>query len=188
MSKIIEQILQSNAQIATQIAEKNTQIIKQYLFKRTKKHKKRTKQSNNIATSVPDSLRDSQVFPNVQINFYQQSICNIDKPLKICHENPKTGEKRMSNKKIAPQTFRIANPPHQPFRIPSPPPKPIVQLQPLAVGSYQASEMLGISVGFLRKLTKEGIVPHKKLGSKVVYSVEELKKFLAKAEEVKTEE
>jgi excisionase family DNA binding protein len=93
----------------------------------------------------------------------------------------------MLNKKITPQTFRIANPPHQPFRIP-PPPKPVVQLQPLAVGSYQASEMLSISTGFLRKLTKEGKIPHKKLGAKIVYRVEELKKFLAKTEEVKIEE
>jgi excisionase family DNA binding protein len=56
------------------------------------------------------------------------------------------------------------------------------------VGSYQASEMLSISTNFLRKLTKEGKIPHKKLGAKVVYSVDELKTFLAKTDETQTEE
>lgn len=48
----------------------------------------------------------------------------------------------------------------------------------LTINIKQAAEALGISPRLLARLTKEGRVPHVRLGRRVVYSVTELDCFL----------
>jgi excisionase family DNA binding protein len=60
----------------------------------------------------------------------------------------------------------------------SPPAASHRQLNPIAVCARQAAVMLNVSEPTLRKLTKEGKIPHTRVGRKVLYSIENLQKFL----------
>jgi excisionase family DNA binding protein len=58
-------------------------------------------------------------------------------------------------------------------------PKPVVVPKtPLAVCATEAAELLNISVPTLRKLTKEGKLPAKNIGRKILYSVDKLREFI----------
>ncbi|MFA6044469.1 MAG: helix-turn-helix domain-containing protein [Phycisphaerales bacterium] len=51
---------------------------------------------------------------------------------------------------------------------------------PLAVGRVEAAAMLGISERLLWTWTKSGLIPHVRIGSRVLYPVEQLRIWLNK--------
>ncbi|MDR1477754.1 MAG: helix-turn-helix domain-containing protein [Planctomycetaceae bacterium] len=60
-----------------------------------------------------------------------------------------------------------------------PKPKPVKQpIQPIAVCAKEAAAMLNISTITLAKITTEHNLPHKKIGRKILYDVESLKKLI----------
>ena len=63
------------------------------------------------------------------------------------------------------------------FRIPSKPAKK--PLEPIAVNSIEACKLLGVSSTTLTKWTREGKIPHRRVGRRLLYSVETLKAFVA---------
>jgi len=63
------------------------------------------------------------------------------------------------------------------FRITSKPAeKP---LEPIAVNSVQASQLLGVSEKTLYTWTRDSKIPHRRIGRRLLYSVETLKAFVA---------
>ncbi len=50
--------------------------------------------------------------------------------------------------------------------------------RPLAVDVAGAAELLSVSAGLVRKLTLAGEIPHAKVGSRVVYPVDQLRDWL----------
>lgn len=58
------------------------------------------------------------------------------------------------------------------------PPEPEKREQ-IAVGTIEAAEMLGISRRTLWTLTRENRVPHTRVGRRILYSVEGLRRFAA---------
>jgi len=50
-------------------------------------------------------------------------------------------------------------------------------LPEIAVNSATACKMLGISAGTLTLWTKKGLIPHRRIGGRILYSVEALKEF-----------
>ena len=58
---------------------------------------------------------------------------------------------------------------------PALPEKPIEQI---AVNSATACKMLGVSAGTLTSWTKKGLIPHRRIGGRILYSVEALKEFV----------
>jgi excisionase family DNA binding protein len=52
------------------------------------------------------------------------------------------------------------------------------QNPPIAVCASTAAKMLNISEPTLRKLTRTGKIKYKKIGRKILYSIDNLKKFL----------
>ena len=63
------------------------------------------------------------------------------------------------------------------LRIPLKPEKSPVE--PLAVNSVQACRLLGVSSTTLTKWTREGKIPHRRIGRRILYSVDALKAFVA---------
>ncbi len=63
------------------------------------------------------------------------------------------------------------------------PPKPTefqeVRAVQIAVNAKQACDMLGISSGTLTSWTKKGLIPHRRVGGRILYSVEALKEFVS---------
>lgn len=53
-------------------------------------------------------------------------------------------------------------------------------IHPLAVGRREAATMLGISERLLWTYTNDGTIPHVRLGTRVLYSVEALRVWLAR--------
>lgn len=51
---------------------------------------------------------------------------------------------------------------------------------PLAVGRPEAAAMLGISERLLWTWTKSGVIPHVRIGTRVLYPVEQLRIWLNK--------
>jgi len=68
--------------------------------------------------------------------------------------------------------------------IPIRPAQPEKPIEPIAVNSATACKMLGVSAGTLTLWTKKGLIPHRRIGGRILYSVEGLKEF---AEGKKTE-
>lgn len=60
--------------------------------------------------------------------------------------------------------------------------EPSDDLQPIAIGAAQAAKLLGISESTLRKLVKANEIPHKYVRGRLLFSVEELKKWVANPE------
>jgi excisionase family DNA binding protein len=54
-------------------------------------------------------------------------------------------------------------------------------MTPLAVGLEEASAMIGISARTLRKMASDGRVPSVKLGSRLLFRVQDLEMVLAQA-------
>jgi len=52
--------------------------------------------------------------------------------------------------------------------------------EPLAVGRHQAAQMLGISERLLWTWTNAGMIPHLRIGTRVLYPVEQLRAWLSK--------
>jgi excisionase family DNA binding protein len=54
-----------------------------------------------------------------------------------------------------------------------------IQIEPIAVNLQRAAALLDISDRTLWSLTKEGKIPHKRVGNRLLFSVEELRKFIS---------
>lgn len=52
-------------------------------------------------------------------------------------------------------------------------------VEPIAVNSVEACQLLGVSTGTLTKWTKENRIPHKRIGRRILYSLAGLKEFVA---------
>ena len=52
-------------------------------------------------------------------------------------------------------------------------------VEPLAVNSVEACRLLGVSSTTLTKWTRENRIPHRRIGRRILYSVEVLKAFVA---------
>lgn len=52
------------------------------------------------------------------------------------------------------------------------------KLEPLVVNATEAARLLGLSERTLYKLTKAGKVPHKRLGGRVLYPLDALRRFV----------
>ena len=63
--------------------------------------------------------------------------------------------------------------------IPLKPAQPELPVEQIAVNSATAAKMLGISQGTLTLWTKKGLIPHRRIGGRILYSVEGLKEFAA---------
>jgi len=48
----------------------------------------------------------------------------------------------------------------------------------LAVSAREVAEMLGVSERLVFQLTKDGTLPHKRLGARVIYPIDGLRRFL----------
>lgn len=57
------------------------------------------------------------------------------------------------------------------------------EVERLAVSAGEAAQMLGISERTLWAKTKDGTVPAKKLGGRILYPIESLRKFLDREED-----
>lgn len=53
-----------------------------------------------------------------------------------------------------------------------------IEIERLAVSAHEAAVMLGISERTLWERTKNGEIPSKKLGGRILYPLEALRKFL----------
>ncbi len=56
------------------------------------------------------------------------------------------------------------------------------KIERLTVNAQEAAEMLGVSARTVFQLTKAGKLPHKKIGARVVYSIEALRRFVNEPE------
>ncbi len=63
--------------------------------------------------------------------------------------------------------------------IPSKPAQPEIPIEQIAVNAKQACKMLGISSGTLTAWTKKDLIPHRRIGGRILYSVEALKEFVS---------
>ena len=52
------------------------------------------------------------------------------------------------------------------------------KIERLTVNVAEAAEMLGVSARTVFQMTKAGKLPHKRLGSRIVYSIEALRRFV----------
>ncbi len=52
------------------------------------------------------------------------------------------------------------------------------RIECLTVNAVEAAQMLGVSARTVFQLTKAGKLPHKRLGGRIVYSIEALKRFV----------
>ncbi len=52
-------------------------------------------------------------------------------------------------------------------------------VEPIAVNSVAACKLLGVSSTTLTKWTRENLIPHNRVGRRLFYSVEVLKRFAA---------
>ncbi len=52
------------------------------------------------------------------------------------------------------------------------------KIERLTVNAAEAAEMLGVSARTVFQLTKAGKLPHKRLGGRVVYPIETLRRFI----------
>jgi hypothetical protein len=59
-------------------------------------------------------------------------------------------------------------------------PEAVSGCEPLLVSAVQASQLLSISQRTLFALTKSGVVPHRRLSNRVLYSPDELRDWIAK--------
>ena len=57
--------------------------------------------------------------------------------------------------------------------------EPTQQIEPLAVGAREAARLLSISERSLWSLTKDGKIHAARVGRKLLYSVDELKRFVS---------
>ena len=55
---------------------------------------------------------------------------------------------------------------------------PEKQVERLAVNAQEAADMLGISPRLVFQLTKDGAIPFRRLGTRVVYPVDGLRRFV----------
>jgi len=55
---------------------------------------------------------------------------------------------------------------------------PELPVERLAVNAQEAADMLGISPRLVFELTKTGAIPYKRLGTRVVYPVDGLRRFV----------
>ena len=62
------------------------------------------------------------------------------------------------------------------FRIPQKPEEK--KKEPLAVNSVEVCKLLGVSSTTLTKWTREGKIPHRRIGRRILYSIEALKNFI----------
>ena len=62
------------------------------------------------------------------------------------------------------------------FKIPPKKEPPVTE--PIAVNSVEACRLLGVSSTTLTKWTREGKIPHRRIGNRLLYSVEALKAFI----------
>jgi len=61
------------------------------------------------------------------------------------------------------------------------PPRPEITepvIERIAVKAADACKMLGVSSGTLTLWTKKGLIPHRRIGGRILYSVEGLKAFV----------
>ena len=65
------------------------------------------------------------------------------------------------------------------FKIPLKTKEPEKSVEQIAVTPADAAKMLGISERTLWALTKNGLIPHRRVGKRILYSVEALKAFVA---------
>ena len=59
------------------------------------------------------------------------------------------------------------------------PPKAAPPVEPLAVNTLQASKMLGVTARTLYNWTRDGKIPHSRVGRRVLYSVAALKAIIS---------
>ena len=60
------------------------------------------------------------------------------------------------------------------------PPPAVITMEPLAVDEKTAARLLGVSIATVRRLGKRGELAKKKIGSRSLYPVANLKRFLEK--------
>jgi len=63
--------------------------------------------------------------------------------------------------------------------IPLKPTQPENPIQQIAVNSVDACKMLGVSATTLTLWTKKGLIPHRRIGGRILYSVDALKELVA---------
>ena len=51
-------------------------------------------------------------------------------------------------------------------------------IEPIAVNSANAAKMLGVSSKTLASWTKKGLIPHRRIGGRILYSVEGIKELV----------
>ena len=74
--------------------------------------------------------------------------------------------------------FRIPSKPiSSNFKVRSAPAAP-PPLEPIAVTPWQACQMLGVTRPTLAKWTRAGLIAHRRVGKRVLYSVDALKAFV----------
>ena len=62
--------------------------------------------------------------------------------------------------------------------IPSKPAQPEQSIQQIAVNTAKARKMLGVSSTTLTLWTKKGLIPHRRIGGRILYSVEGIKELV----------
>ena len=62
--------------------------------------------------------------------------------------------------------------------IPLKPTQPENPIQQIAVNSAEARKMLGVSSTTLTLWTKKGLIPHRRIGGRILYSVEGIKELV----------
>ena len=62
--------------------------------------------------------------------------------------------------------------------IPLKPAQPELPVEQIAVNSATACKMLGVSAGTLTLWTKKGLIPHRRIGGRILYSVEGIKELV----------
>jgi len=62
------------------------------------------------------------------------------------------------------------------------------ELEPLAVGRVQASKLIGVSLRTLDTMLALGELRGRRIGRRVVFTIDELRRFLAKDHPVPTKE
>lgn len=61
------------------------------------------------------------------------------------------------------------------------------KIERLTVSAREAAQMLGVSERTIYQLTKTGKIPSKKIGARVIYPIDGLRRFVNDAEPVSTD-
>jgi len=62
--------------------------------------------------------------------------------------------------------------------IPLKPTQPEIPIQQIAVNAAKARKILGVSSTTLTLWTKKGLIPHRRIGGRILYSVEGIKELV----------